>query len=907
MKKIFLVLLFIILYQNIHAQIRFGNSYQSNPQINVDYSSPQEYEIGGIEVVGATSLDPNALISISGLRVGDKINIPGETISSAIKKLWDQSILADVEIVATKVEGSKIFLEIRLKERPRLSNFVFAGVNKTDRDNLTDKIKLIKGRIVSEALMKNTQLQVKKYFVDKGFLNVDVNVKQIHDSLSNYATLKIDIDKNKKVKINRIYFDGNEKVSDATLKGKMKKTKEKVRNTIPADIYNTIKTAKTFNPVSILQTFNRVFMPKYAWPYLNEHVRANFFAASKLNKSEYEEDKLKVISYYNSKGYRDAVIIRDTTYRYNDKSINIEIEVEEGRKYYYRNIYWKGNYVYDSTTLSSVLGIKKGEVYNKEELEKRLRYNPTGDDISSLYMDNGYLFFNLDPVEVNVEGDSIDIEMRISEGNQATINKVFVTGNTKTNDHVILREIRTLPGQKFNRSLLIRTQREISQLGYFDPEKINPVPIPNMRDGSVDIEYQVVEKPSDQIELSGGWSGYGFIGTLGVVFNNFSARKIPYIKDWRGPLPSGDGQRLSLRMQASGKYYQTYSMTFTEPWLGGKKPNSFTIGITHSVSRIGGYYYNQFGNNYGNSLDNSTGKILITGVSLSLGRRLKFPDDFFSLSNGLSYTRYGLSNYTYSQFGFYSGSAHNLNFNTTISRSSIDNPMFPRGGSNISLSISLTPPYSLWFPKKVFSPLENDLPAGEKNAALLKDRMVEYHKWMLDASQFISLAKNLVINVRAHFGFLGYYNPKYYSKFERFELGGDGLAMNNYLLGTEIIGLRGYENRTLNPQFPVPGNQVNQLPGVAYNKYVFETRYLISPNPAATIWVHVFAEGGNNFNSFRNYNPFKLYRAAGVGARIFMPAFGLIGVDYGYGFDEVPNNPKANERRFMFTIGQQFR
>jgi outer membrane protein insertion porin family len=427
-----------------------------------------------------------------------------------------------------------------------------------------------------------------------------------------------------------------------------------------------------------------------------------------------------------------------------------------------------------------------------------------------------------------------------------------------------------------------------------------------MRDGSVDIEYQVVEKPSDQIELSGGWSGYGFIGTLGVVFNNFAARKIFKIKDWRGPLPSGDGQRLSLRMQASGKFYQTYSMTFTEPWLGGKKPNSFTVGITHSVSRTGGYYYNNLGNNFGDVDDSEAGKILITGVSVSLGRRLKFPDDFFTLSNGLSYTRYGLDNYSFSQFGFTSGTTHNFNFNTTISRSSIDNPMFPRGGSNISLSITLTPPYSLWFPQRMFHSIENNLPQSEKDT-LGQQRMVEYHKWMLDASQFISLAKNLVINVRAHFGFLGYYNPKYYSKFERFELGGDGLAMNNYLLGTEIIGLRGYENRSLNPYFQESNNQIRSSPGVAYNKFVFETRYLISPNPAATIWVHAFAEGGNNFNSLKNYNPFKLYRAAGVGARIFMPAFGLIGVDYGYGFDEVPGYPTANERRFMFTIGQQFR
>ncbi|HYG39807.1 MAG TPA: POTRA domain-containing protein [Cytophagales bacterium] len=906
MKKIFLVLILSIFYFQLSAQIKLGNKYPRNSDIIIDYSTPQEYEIGGITVVGAEGLDPNAIISITGLSVGDMINIPGEAISSAIKKLWDQSILADVEINATKVEGRKIFLEIKLKERPRLANFRFEGINKAEKESLTDKIKLIKGRIVSDALIKNTQLQVKKFFIDKGFLNVEVDINQLIDSSStNYATLKIKVDKKKKVKINRIYFDNNEAIADATLKRKMKKTKEKIRFTIPHDILNTIKNAESIRLTPALQTLNKIFMPKYAMKYLNEHVRVNFLTASKFNKNDYADDKEKVIDFYNSKGYRDAIILNDTIYKFNNKSINIEILVDEGKKYYFRDINWKGNYVYDSATLSTVLGVKKGDIYNKEELEKRLRYNPTGDDISSLYMDNGYLFFNIEPVEVMVEGDSIDLEMRISEGNQATINKVYVTGNTKTNDHVVLREIRTLPGQKFNRSLIIRTQREISQLGYFDPEKINPVPIPNMRDGTVDIEYQVVEKPSDQIELSGGWSGYGFIGTLGVVFNNFSARKIFNPKEWRGVLPSGDGQRLALRLQASGKFYQTYSLTFTEPWLGGKKPNSFTIGLTHSVSRIGGYNDRNYA--YYSGIPDITGKIEISSASVSLGRRLKFPDDFFTLSNGLSYTRYGLDNYSYSQFGFVTGAAHNINFNTTISRSSIDNPMFPRGGSSVSLSVSLTPPYSLWFPQVVKS-IPNDFTKTNdvENGVLKEERMVEYHKWMFDASQFISLTKNLVINVRAHFGFLGYYNKNYYTRFERFELGGDGLAMNNFLLGTEIIGLRGYENRSLNP-YDKNSSPIQNQPGVAYNKFVFETRYLISPNPSATIWVHAFAEGGNNFSSFRDYNPFKLYRTAGVGARIFMPAFGLLGIDYGYGFDEVPGAPKANERRFMFTIGQQFR
>jgi outer membrane protein insertion porin family len=887
----FLVL--ITLVNAAFGQIKFGNKYKPSVPV-IDYSAPVEYEIGGITVSGSKYLDHNALISITGLKVGDKIQIPGETISAAIKKLWEQGILADVQINATKIEGLKIYLDISLKERARLQKFEFTGINKTEQDNLTEKIKLIRGKVITDALIKNTQLTVKKYFIDKGFLNVAVNIREEEDTvLSNHAILNINIQKHEKVKIHRIYFEGNEVASDLKLKGRLKSTKEKVRFTLPAEIVRRVGNIGNFSFAEMIDNFR--FSPNQFMNSMSEYVRLNIFTSSKFIKSEFELDKQKAISYYNSLGYRDAVILSDSVTKYDEKTIDLQIKVEEGRRYYFRNIEWDGNYVYTDLQLSQILGIRKGDIYNRDHLDKKLNYDPnTGVDISSLYMDDGYLFFNIDPVESKVEGDSIDIIMKIHEGVQAHINKVIISGNTQTNDHVVLREIKTLPGQKFNRSLLIRTQREIAQLGYFDPEKINPVPIPNPKDGSVDIQYEVVERPSDQIELSGGWGGQlGFIGTLGVVFNNFSLKKLPFPKTWNGAIPKGDGQRLSVRMQANGLYYQTYSFTFTEPWLGGKKPNSFTFAINHSLQR-----------------PSAIGLLKITGVSMSLGRRLKFPDDYFTLSNSLNYQRYSLQNYP-GRFGlddngsgYDNGTANNINFNTTLSRNSINAPMFPRSGSSVTLSMSLTPPVSFlrWSPDQNY----NELSATDKS------KWVEYHKWMVDISQFLTVKGNFVINARAHFGFLGRYNNNLNtSRFERFNLGGDGMAVNNFLLGTEIIGLRGYENNSLNPFNPAYLTNFDEsnktTTGVAFNKFVFELRYLISPNPAATIYVHAFAEGGNNFASIRDYNPFKLYRSAGVGARIFMPAFGLIGIDYGYGFDEVPGNPSGNERRFMFTLGQQIR
>ncbi|MCB2378821.1 outer membrane protein assembly factor BamA [Hymenobacter sp. BT635] len=800
----------------------------------------QRYELGGITVSGATYLDTNTLIGLSGLKIGDPITVPGEEIGKAIRRLWDQGILGDVSVSITRTEGNKIFLDFNLKERPRLSKFEFSGISKGQADDLKDKIKLIRGKVVTDALLNNTKAQVRKFYTNKGFLDAKASIVQTPDSsLPNSVVLNINVDKGDKIRIKDIAFEGNQAFSDRKLKGKLKKTKERK-------------------------------------PY-------KFLTAAKFQKAEYEEDKQSLLEYYNSQGYRDAAIVSDTLMR-TDDGLALRITVDEGPKYYFRNITWNGNYLYDDKTLASVLAIKEGSTYSKETLDKRLNYNPTGQDITSLYMNDGYLFFSIEPVETKVEGDSIDIEMRISEGVQARIKEVNIAGNTKTSDHVLRRELQTLPGDKFNRELLIRSQRQIATLGYFDPEKIGLNPVPNPAEGTVDINYTVVEKPSDQITLSGGWGGYaGFIGTVGLVFNNFSLRKAGSFRNWT-PVPAGDGQRLALNVQANGLQYQAYSFSFTEPWLGGRKPNSLSFSLNKSIQRVG------------TSLDASNDQsIKVNSATIGLGRRLRVPDDYFTLSNSLSVSQYKLKNYPYIQgFANGTGNAANITFNTTLSRNSIDNPTYTRRGSSLALSVNLTPPYSIF-----------------KGAHPNVNEWVEFHKWMFDASWFTPIVGKLVLNTRAHFGFIGTYNSsREIGPFERFKLGGAGLGYggsSNFLVGTEYIGLRGYED-------PNAANAVqnpSSSGGVAYNKYVLEMRYPVSLNPAATVYVLGFAEAGNAFESYKEYNPYKLYRSAGVGARIFMSAFGLLGFDYGYGFDTVPQysatQAKQDKGQFHFIIGQQIR
>ncbi|WP_242929480.1 outer membrane protein assembly factor BamA [Pontibacter vulgaris] len=819
------VLVFLLITGTASSQV-LKTPTQTSP---IDYSQPKQYRIGGITVSGANFLDPNALVSVTGLKVGDEITVPGEDLSRAIQKLWDQGILGDVEVYITKIEGNQIFLDFNLKERPRLSRFTFSGINKTQQDALREKINLIRGKVVTDAVLNSTRNVIRNYYLEKSYLNVKTTITQKPDSLlPNSVVLNIAIDKGDKVKIAEIDFVGNEAFKEAKLAKQMKKTKEK-----------------------------RIY---------------KFFTSSKYQKNEYEADKEKLIAFYNKEGYRDATIVSDSVYKISEDRLGIQIKLDEGQRYYYRNITWNGNYLYDDAYLSRVLGISKGDVYNKEELDKRLNYNPTGIDVSALYQNDGYLFFNIDPVEVNVDGDSIDIEMRMTEGPQATINKVTVSGNTKTSDHVILREVRTLPGQKYSRDDLIRSRNELAALGYFDPETIGLNPIPNPAEGTVDINYSVVERPNDQISLSGGWGGpIGAVGTVGLTLNNFSTRKITKLSEWR-PIPSGDGQRLSLNVQANGKYYQSYSLSFTEPWLGGRNPNSLTVSIFKTVRR-----------DPNSDVDS---RLNVDGGSVSLGRRLNWPDNYFHMSHSLSYNRYNLNNFRL--FGeFDNGTSNSISFVNTISRVSIDQPTFPRRGSSISLSLNLTPPYSL------FTEQRNNY------------EFVEFNKWMFDASYFINLAGNLVLNTRAHFGFLGKYSSETsIGPFERFRLGGAGLGGGNIFVGTEYIGLRGYDDESVVNNDDLT---LQSAGGIAYNKFVLEARQLISPNPAATIYGLAFLEAGNNFGSYDRYNPFKLYRSVGVGARIFMAAFGLLGFDYGWRLDDVPGQPDMKRGQFHFIIGQQLR
>jgi outer membrane protein insertion porin family len=813
---------------NASAQISVGTTEK------LDYSAPKQYEIGGITVTGTKYLDKKVLVLLSGLTIGEKIQVPGEGITEAVKKLWDQGLFSDVAIYLDKIDGDRIFLEIALQERPRLNRFALKGVKKGDSNDIREKIKLIKGKVVTDNLLVSTENIIKEHFIDKGFLHVKVQSKMEPDTLlPNNVTLEFLVNKGKKVKINRIILHGNQEVKDGKLKRAMKETKQR--------------------------TWYRVWK------------------ASKFLEDNYKDDKKAMMAKYNQMGYRDARIISDTVYPNRDGSINVEINLEEGRKYYFRNITWVGNTKYTAEVLDKVLGIKKGDVYDQARLDANLFMNPNERDVSSLYLDDGYLFFNVEPVEVLVQGDSIDLEMRMREGKQATINRVTVKGNTKTNDHVIMREIRTKPGQLFSRSDIIRTQRELSQLGYFNPEAMGVDPKPNPVDGTVDIEYTVEEKPSDQIELSGGWGMGTIIGTVGVVFNNFSIRNMFKKGAWK-PLPAGDGQRLSLRAQSNGPWFQSYNFSFMEPWLGGKRPNAFSVSAYHSSQS----------NGIGTGDVGSQG-IKISGVSVGLGTRLKWPDDFFLLQGTINYKNYLLDNYLLVQ-NFNNGSANTFSGQITLSRNSIGDPIFPTYGSIISGSVEFTPPFSYMRGLDV-----------ENSTAAEKYQWIEYHKWKFDAKWYLSLAKNLVVETKAQFGFLGLYNPGLgIAPFERFFVGGDGLSGFG-LDGREIIALRGYDNNSLTP---VANGQM--VGGTIFTKYAMELRYRISPNPQATIYVLGFMEAGDSWLTADTFNPFRVKKSAGVGVRIFLPMFGLLGLDYGWRFDDVPGREDMAPSQFHFSIGQQF-
>ncbi|MBL4710446.1 MAG: outer membrane protein assembly factor BamA, partial [Flavobacteriales bacterium] len=729
---------------------------------------------------------------------------------------------------------------IKVVERPRLSKFRFKGIKKGKQESLRDDINLKRGKVITPNLINTTKSKIKEYFVDKGYFNAEVEISEENDTtIRNSKILTIKVDKNQKVKVKDILISGNIAFTEKKIRKFLKETKRK--------------------------KFVRIFKP------------------SKFIRSNYKNDKENVIQKYNAKGYRDAKFENDTVYQISPNRIMIEVKIKEGKKYYFGNIKWIGNIKFSDQELDRILGIKRGDLFNQQLFDQRIYQDPNGRDISSLYLDDGYLFFQPNVVETEVRGDTIDFEIRLREGQQARINQVIIIGNEKTNDHVIRRELRTNPGDLFSRSDIIRSQRELLQLGYFNQERLGVNPIPDQASGTVDIEYTVEEQPSDQIELSGGWGGGRVVGSLGVTFNNFSAKNMFKKEAWR-PLPAGDGQRLSVRAQTNGEFFQSYNLSFTEPWLGGRKPNS--LNVTGYYSRQTNGAAKTVLNTEGQKVDNPNRQALgIWGMSVGLGRRLQWPDDFFTLYNEVSYQYYDLNNW--GNFIFRSGFAHNLSIKTNFSRNSIDAPIYSTSGSQTSLSIQLTPPYSLFDGTDNYDELDN------------QDRykFIEFHKWKFNSSWFTPLAGNerkLVLNTKVGFGYLGEYNSKLgQSPFERFYLGGDGLSGFN-LDGSEIIAQRGYDDRTLSPE----------TGATIVSKYTMEVRYPFTLNPSATIYGLVFAEAGNSWLNFDEFSPFEVKRATGVGVRIYMPFFGLLGLDWAYRFDDIPGrvDPTSNTE-FHFSIG----
>lgn len=872
-----------------------GNIFQSTAQERLSFDQGNKYILADVDVTGKISFNKQTVVTFAGLEKGQLITVPGEEISTAIKKLGKLGLFSDIDFYVTRIASDSIWLELHINELPKLSDVKFTGVKKGKVEALIKETGLAKGKVVNENLITTSRNYIENKYRKDGFYNTKVNINTIPDTTAgNLVKMVVSIDKGKKIKISEIDFTGNEVYTDAKLRRTMKNTKQK--------------------------NFIRIFK------------------SSKFIKADYETDLTSVTDKYKENGYRDARIVSDSVlFDKNRKKLAIKINLEEGRKYYFGDIKFLGNSVYSDQDLQRMLGIKRGDVYNGVLLEKRIadKTKPDGEDITNLYQNNGYLFSNINAVEVKTENDTIDFEIRIVEGPVAYFNKITVVGNDKTHDEVIYRELRTKPGAKYSKEDLVRTIREIGQLGFFDPEAIDPkFKNVDAAAGTVDIEYNLVEKGSSQIELQGGYGGGGFIGTLGLSFNNFSMRNL-FNKEAYKPLPMGDGQKVSLRLQGSS-YFQTYSLSFSEPWFGGKKPVQFSTSLSYSK---------QFLNNFStNDVDRSRSFNIIT-LSVGLAKKLTVPDDNFIFSNSLSFQYYDLHNYNTGLFTFGNGSSRNFAYTIGLSRNNKGfNPIFPTYGSEFSVSAKITPPYSL-FNKIDYGNLGNleeyklrnsgegyfgpngnyvdngdliDAPGGNsvedfEYAAVDQSKVdqkkfnwLEYYKIKFKADWFTKIYGKLVLRSMGEFGFLGAYNQERgIVPFERFYLGGDGLA--NYAFdGREVIGLRGYPNQSLTP-YDRNNNNV-QNGATVYNKFSLELRYPITLKGAASIYALTFAEGGAAYNTFKEYNPFVLQRSAGFGLRVFMPAFGLLGIDFGYGFDALPiqGMTKPNGWETHFIIGQQF-
>ena len=869
---------FLLSFGLVHAQIggQGGINKMMQQGSSGDLNRPKEYELAGITVSGAKYLDNDLLIAVTNLTVGQKIFLPNdEHIAKAVKALWKQELFSNVDITITKFIEDKVFINIAVEERPRLSRFNFRNIKPSEAKELKTKLSLVNNKVVTESTKKEAMVRIKKFYADKGFGRTTVKVLERNDTGGiNKVILTFDIDKGTKTHINQINIVGSEHATEMRLKRTLKNTKEMTRITLHPDedksLYGEKK--RTFSNYLKNLTF---LSPSKTLEALDPYFRFKLFASSKFNQSKYEDDKQSLLSYYNTLGYRDASIVADTIYAVRNGNINVDIKVKEGRKYYFGDITWKGNTKYTSEFLSKTLAIKKGDVYNQALLETRIgrQLSPegNGEDVSSLYMDDGYLFFNIEPVETSIVGDTINFEMRITEGSQATIRDINISGNERTNEHVIRRQLYTYPGNKFSRSDLINSQREIANLGFFDQEKIGIQPKPHVEDGTVDIDYTVVEKSSDQLQLSAGFGGgVNFYGNVGITFNNFSIRNIFRPKMW-DPLPVGDGQKFSVSYASNGAYYNSLSSSFTEPWLGGRRPNALTASVVYSK-----YSAAAIGTSPNASF------LRMFGGGLSMGKRLTWPDNYFIFNYGIEYKNYRLKNYALVP-DFTDGYSNDFHFKFTLSRNSIDRPLYPRSGSNVAFTFQFTPPWS------AFSNTDYSTETSDQ-----KYKWIEYHKYKFVADFYQKVYGNLVLRFAAKYGFLGYYNSAIgFPPFERFQLGGDGLSGYSYFVGKDIISQRGYE--------------VYANGSTIYNKYTTELRYPFSLSPTATIYGLAFVDAANAWDRFADYTPTKLNRDVGLGIRIFLPMFGLLGLDYGVGLDRYDaatgNTGLKNIGKFNFMLG----
>ena len=843
-----------------------------NPTV-VYSQTPQIYEIADITVVGADNYEDYIIIGYSGLSKGQRIEIPGDDITNALKRFWRQGLFSDVAILWTKAYGDKAWLEIRLTPQPRISQINYNGVKKGEREDLEARLGLAKGQQITPNIVNRAEMIIKKYFDEKGFKNADVSLIQ-HEDLAhkNEVILDINVDKNEKIKVHRIYFKGNNVFSDFKLKWAMKKTSER----------------------------DNIF---------------TIFKQKKFVESDFESDLQVLTEKYNEKGYRDAYVVCDSIVPYDKNKVDIYISIEEGDQYHIRDIRWIGNTIYTNDVLSAYLGMKPGDVYNQKLLNKRI--NEDEDAVSNLYMDRGYLFFNLIPLETNIANDSIDLEMMITEGPQARINKVIINGNDRLYEHVIRRELRTKPGELFDKSALIRSAREIAQTGHFDPESMDIQPKPNPENGTVDIELNLTSKSNDQIEFSAGWGQTGIIGKLSLKFTNFSMRNLFNPKSYKGIIPQGDGQTFTISAQTNARYYQAYSISFFDPWFGGKRPNSFSVSAYYSrqtgieSSFYNSNYYNPYlyGGYYGgyggyydqsyyqaqleNAIDPSK-SLQMAGINFSFGKRLSWPDDYFTFMVDLGYQAYILDDWDYLYY-MNNGVSHSITLGATLARTSIDNPIYTRRGSQFSLSATVTPPYSLFDGKDYKTLSQQNTEASRQEMY----RWIEYYKIKFKSRTYTPLTSpenqyTLVLMTRADFGLLGSYNPYKKSPFETFYVGGDGMT-GSYTYATETIGMRGYENGAFTPW---------RYEGYAYTRFTLELHFPFLLQPSTTIYGLAFAEAGNAWTDIRDFNPFSMKRSAGVGVRVFLPMIGLLGIDWAYGFDEVFGQRGGGH--FHFILGQEF-